>query len=172
MSKSPNNLTARRVRARRGFTLVEVLVAIVLMALVVPAAMRGVTIAARAGDLAKHRTEASALAASKLQEIVGTQLWENGGGLSGDFAPEGYDQYTWQAELVNWNQPGFTSSDIQPQTLQELDLKVSWKSGRGIETMTVSTLVYSNMQLGPNAQPVTNTSERRGPQMGNVTGGV
>jgi hypothetical protein len=98
-------------------------------------------------------------------------LWENGA-LQGDFSQEGYDQYTWQAELVQWNQPGFTPSDIQPQTLQELDLTVNWKSGRGIEKMVVSTLVYSNMPLGPNAQPVTNTSEKRGPQMGNVTGGV
>jgi prepilin-type N-terminal cleavage/methylation domain-containing protein len=171
MSQPRNNFNAARGKGRRGFTLVEVLVAIVLMALVIPAAMRGVTIAAKAGELAKHRTEASALAASKLQEIVGTQLWENGA-LNGDFSQEGYDQYTWQAELVQWNQPGFAANDIQPQTLQQLDLKVSWKSGKGVESLVVSTLVYSNMPLGPNAQPVTNTSEKRGPQMGNVTGGT
>ena len=172
MSQSHNIFIPRRVRSRKGFTLIEVLVAIILMGLVLPAAMRGVTIAARAGALAKHRTEASALASSKLQEILATQQWESGGNLNGDFTQDGYPEYTWQSELTAWNQPGFSAQDIQPQTLQQLDLKVSWKTGRGVETLVVSTLVYSNMPLGPAAQPVTNTSEKRGPQMGNVTGGT
>jgi type II secretion system protein I len=171
MTQSPNNLPARLARRTAGFTLVEVLVAIALMLLVLPAAMRGVTIAARAGMLAKHRTEAAALASSKLQEILATQQWENGGSLNGDFTQEGYNDYTWQAQLSTWNQPNFSPQDIQPQTLQQLDLKVSWKSASGANSLTVSTLVYSNMPLGPGAQPVTNTAEKRGPQLGNVTGG-
>src|SRR5258708_6588089 len=138
MSLPPTPSSARRLRRPGGFTLVEVLAAIVIMALVIPAAMRGITIAARAGELAKHRTEASALASSKLQEIVSTQLWENGGTLSGDFTQEGYDQYTWEAELVQWNQPGFAPNDIQPQTLQQLNLKVTWNSGKRIQTMCSS----------------------------------
>jgi prepilin-type N-terminal cleavage/methylation domain-containing protein len=171
MRQSFDNPPTRRKHRCRGFTLIEVLVAIILMLVVLPAAMRGVTIAARAGALAKHRTEASALATSKLQEILATQQWESGGTLSGDFIQEGYADYTWKAQLSPWNQAGFSAQDIQPQTLQQLDLEVSWKSGSGTNSLVVSTLVYSNMPLGPGAQPVTNTSEKRGPQNGNVTGG-
>ena len=171
MNRTPDKFAVRSRNRRSGFTLVEVLAAIVLMGLVLPAAMRGITIASRAGALARHRTEAAALATSKLQEILATQQWETGGGLSGDFIQDGYPDYTWQAELAPWNQAGFSAQDIQPQTLQQLDLKVTWGK-KGTDSLTVSTLVYSNMPLGPGAQPVANTSEKRGPQMGNVTGGT
>ena len=149
------------------------LVAIILMLVIIPAAMRGVAIAAHAGELAKHRTEASSLAHSKLQELLATQQWESGGTMNGDFVQDGYENYLWKAEVVPWNQPGFSQQDIQPQTLQQLDVQVSWKGATGKEeSLVVSTLVYSNMPLGPGAQPVTNTAEKRGPQMGNVTGGT
>jgi len=156
-----------------GFTLVEVLAAMVLLAIVLPVAMHAISIAARAASISKHRTIAAQLASSKLQEIVATGQWETGSNLSGDFSLEGteYQEYTWMAQLQPWTQRGVSQQDLQPQTLSELDLKVMWKGRGRDESLTVSTLVYSNSPQGPAAQPVTNTNPKRGPQMGNVTGG-
>ncbi|HEY8751497.1 MAG TPA: prepilin-type N-terminal cleavage/methylation domain-containing protein [Tepidisphaeraceae bacterium] len=162
-------------RARRkGFTLIEVLAALVLLAIVLPAAMRGVTAAASAASSAQKRTKAAALAASKLQEILATGQYANGG-LSGDFGSEEgpeYNGFRWEAQTSNWNQPGFNSQDLQTQTLEQLDLKVTWRGKGGDQSITLSTLVYSNSPVGPAAQPpvVTDTT-KRGPLLGNVTSG-
>jgi hypothetical protein len=150
-----------------------VLAALVLLAIVLPAAMRGVSLASTAASLAQKKTKAVALASSKLQEILATAQYENGN-LSGDFSDEGqeYQGYRWQAQLVAWNQQGFNTQDLQSQTLQELDLKVTWRGRDGDQSLTLSTLVYSNSPVGPAAQPpvVTDTT-KRGPLLGNVTSG-
>ena len=160
-------------RKPQGFTLVEVLAAMVLLAIVLPVAMRGISIAARAASISKHKTIAAQLGSSKLQEIVSTGLWQTTSNLSGDFTLEGteYQEYTWIAQLQPWTQRGVSQQDLQPQTLNELDLKVLWKSRGQDDSLTLSTLVYTNPPLGPAAQPVANTNPKRGPAMGNVTGG-
>jgi prepilin-type N-terminal cleavage/methylation domain-containing protein len=159
---------------RQGFTLVEVLAAMVLIAIVLPVAMHGISLAARAAAMAKHRTVAAQLGSSKLQEIVATGQWESSSNLQGDFSLEGpeYQDYTWMAQVKQWNQRGVNAQDIQPQTLSELDLKVIWHSRGQEQFLTFSTLVYSNAPQGPGAQPVTNTNAKRGPSMGNVSGGT
>ena len=145
----------------------------VLLAIVLPVAMRGISVAARAASVSKHKTIAAQLGSSKLQEIVATGQWQTTSNLSGDFTLEGtdYQEYTWIAQLQPWNQRGVSQQDLQPQTLNELDLKVIWKSRGQDDSLTVSTLVYTNGPTGPAAQPVTNTNPKRGPAMGNVTGG-
>lgn len=158
----------------RGFTLIEVLAAMLLIAIVLPAAMHGISLGARAASMAKHRTTAAQLGSSKLQEIVATGQWESSTNLAGDFSLEGpeYQDYRWMAQVQQWNQRGVNQQDIQPQTLSELDLKVIWTSRGQEQSMTFSTLVYSNAPQGPGAQPVTNTNPKRGPSMGNVSGGT
>jgi prepilin-type N-terminal cleavage/methylation domain-containing protein len=162
-----------RSHPRAGFTLVEVLAAMVLIAIVLPVAMHGIALASRAASMARHRSTAAQLGSSKLQEIVATAQWETSTSLSGDFSQEGpdYQDYTWIAQVQQWNQRGVSAQDIQPQTLSELDLKVIWKSRGQEQSLTFSTLVYSNAPQGPGAQPVTNTNPKRGPSMGNVSGG-
>src|SRR6266487_2607745 len=90
----------------RAFTLVEVLAAMVLLAIVLPVAMKGISIATRAAAVSKHRTIAAQLGSSKLQEIIATGQWETTTNLSGDFTAEGteYYEYTWTAQLQPWNQ--------------------------------------------------------------------
>src|SRR4051812_31300269 len=75
---------------RRGFTLIEVLATMVLLGIIIPVAMRGVSISLAAADKAKHTSQAAALAESKLNDLL-TQSASGGSGggsnLSGDFAP-------------------------------------------------------------------------------------
>src|SRR5260370_36095537 len=77
-----------------GFTLVEVLAALMLLAIVLPVAMRGISMATALASSAKHRDEAAVLAKSKLDELVATHAWQSQA-LSGnfDFRPE----YRWSA---------------------------------------------------------------------------
>ncbi len=72
---------------RGGFTLVEVLAAMLLIGIVMPVVMQGVTAATRAGSSARRRTEAATLAASKLAELTVTGQWD-GGTTSGDFGAD------------------------------------------------------------------------------------
>src|ERR1700733_2966996 len=90
---------SRRVRARchSGFTLIEVLATLLLMAIVLPAIMHGFTLSTSAATTARHRTEAAALAESKLNELVGTNQWQNAS-QQGDFQPD-WPDYTWSATL-------------------------------------------------------------------------
>ena len=125
-----NRLKSRKTwRARMGFTLIEVLAALALIGVVLPVIMQGFSIANHLAGAAKERSEASALAESKLNELVATGDW-NLGLLNGDFAPE-RPNFRWKAEVKNWDS----------STLQELDVHVIWTS-RGVEReFVVSSLV-------------------------------
>ena len=105
---------------RRGFTLMEALAALALVAVVLPVTMRGFQDALSLASDAKQRNEAAALADSKLNELVATGDWKLGV-LAGDFAPS-HPEIRWKAELINWD----------TSTLQQLNLHVYW-TARGVD---------------------------------------
>ena len=117
--------------ARRpsGFTLMEVLAAVILVAIVLPVAMQGISLAASVAGMARHKAEAAVLAQSKLHELQATREWQ-GGNLNGDCG-EDHPEFHWQAVLSPW----------QTTTLQQLDVQVSWTSGGREQSVIVSTLV-------------------------------
>jgi prepilin-type N-terminal cleavage/methylation domain-containing protein len=119
----------KRARWTSGFTLVEVLAAIVLIGIVLPVAMEGISLAAAVASTARHKAEAAVLVRSKLDELLATREWQSGS-LSGDFG-EDHPEYRWQAELTAW----------QTTTLQQLDIHVFWDSCGREQSVTVSTLV-------------------------------
>jgi prepilin-type N-terminal cleavage/methylation domain-containing protein len=121
-----------------GFTLVEVLASMLLIAIVLPVVMQGITSAAGASSATRRRTEAAGLAESKLGEIVSTLQWQ-GGIMQGDFGPD-WSDYHWQASTSAWAQDTSTSS------LQEIDLRVFWKANNHEDSVTVSTLAYVRNQ--------------------------
>jgi general secretion pathway protein I len=124
----------RATAPRRGFTLIEVLAALLLAGIVLPVAMRGASLATGAAEVARRRTEASSLARSKLSELVSTGDWQTAAGRAGDFGPD-WPDYRWSASVNRWTQ---TKAD-----LRQLDVEVRWDArGGGIQTVTLSTLVY------------------------------
>lgn len=118
----------RRGRGSRAFTLVEVLAALVLVGVVLPVAMRGVSLALAAADTARHHTEAATLAESKLGEWEATGGWATAGD-AGDFGPDAPD-YRWTCTR--------TAADFDTTAL---NLTVAWTQAGRPRSLTLTTLV-------------------------------
>jgi len=89
-------------RGRAGFTLAEVLAALVFMAIVIPAAVHGLRIAGLAGQVAERKAAAARIAERLLNEqvvtIQGSQSTQSG------MLQEGPYQYRWQMRNEPWDQ--------------------------------------------------------------------
>jgi prepilin-type N-terminal cleavage/methylation domain-containing protein len=119
----------RHGRSRRGFTLVEVLAALVLMGIVLPVAMRGATLAMRAASTARHQAEAATLGEAKLSEMVTQGDWTSSG-TDGDFGPD-FPLYHWSLQ-----------SNQRDLDVTELMMTVTWKDRGEDRTVNISTLAY------------------------------
>lgn len=85
-----------------GFTFVEVLVAIVFIAIVVPITVEAIMRANRAGSVSEKKRVATRLAEYKLAEMVLTDDWRYGA-IEGDFG-EDYSGYTWTITEDAWDE--------------------------------------------------------------------
>lgn len=124
----------RRSARLTAFTLVEVLAALLLVAIVLPVVMQGISLATGAASSAKRRTEAVSLAQSKMAELYATEGWR-GGSLSGRFTSfDGVNaaDYSWRADVTGWTEP----------YVRQLAVHVSWDRTAGEQTITLTTLVY------------------------------
>ena len=101
--------TPKRLRltekSQRAFTLAEVLVAIVFLALLVPVIMEGMSLSSRAAMMAERGTLAANLAQNKLDEL---RLDENADS-SGDFG-EDFPNYRWESEKISWETDSLVDS--------------------------------------------------------------
>lgn len=116
----------------RAFTLPEVLATLVLMGLVLPAVMKGISLALAASDDARRRVEAVGLAENKLAELAADAASNRGsGGGSGDFGDEA-PGYRWEA----------TAATVDT-SLTEMQVRVIW-TARGAERgVTLCTYAYA-----------------------------
>ena len=119
---------------RAGFTLVEVLAAMLLVGIVLPAVMKGITLSQAAGSDARRRTEAAGLAEGKLAELISTDAWQDGDS-SGAFpdAPE----YRWEFVAGPW------ADDTSGASIQQLQLRVIWTARSREDSVTLSTLAFA-----------------------------
>lgn len=121
------------VRSRRttsrGFTLVECIAALVLVGIVLPVALRGVTTAMQASGRAKHMAEATEIAHYKLNELV-LDADSSAFTGSGEMESNGTN-YRWASRS--------TTRDFG---LYEVTVEVSWTSAGNPLSTSVSTLVY------------------------------
>jgi general secretion pathway protein I len=92
--------------SQRGFTFVEVLVAMLFVAIVIPVALQGIALASKAGNIADRKMTASILAEKKLNEIIITEEWDTGEN-QGTFGEE-WPEYSWQLISETWNVDAMT----------------------------------------------------------------
>jgi hypothetical protein len=107
---------------------VEVLATLVLLGIVVPVCMRGVSVALGAAETAKHMSQASSLGEAKLNEMTSTGSWSMAG-TSGDFGAD-WPEYRWSCQTY--------SRDFD---VTEIILTVSWQQRGQKRSVNVSTLV-------------------------------
>ena len=118
-------------RIRRGLTLIEALASILVLSIAIPSIMEAISVSTRLAGATRHRAEATALADSKLAEVIGTTLWQ-GGDTAGDFGDEG-PGYRWEAHVIDW----------QEANMEEIRVVVSWTDDNALRNVAVSTLVYT-----------------------------
>ena len=93
---------ADRRRQRRGFTLAEVLAALVFMAIVIPVAVHGLQIASRAGTVAQRKALAARVAERVLNEITVTHQFTQA--QQRGTVNEGPYEFRYTTRMVPWEQ--------------------------------------------------------------------
>ena len=124
-----------RRRSSRGFTLIEVLATMMLLAIVLPVAMRGISISLASAAKAKHMSIAASLAESKLNDLL-TQAQSGGSGggssMSGDFAPE-HPEFQWNYDSAQ-----------RDYGVTEVQLKVRWLERGQPAEYNLGTMTYQS----------------------------
>jgi prepilin-type N-terminal cleavage/methylation domain-containing protein len=136
MSTPPQQLrtsSCRRHLRQRGLTLVEVLATLVLVAIVLPVTMKGVTLSMQSAARARHMTEAAQLAESKINEmlVLRDTMYLSG---SGDFGQD-WPEYRWTSTAAAAN-----------YGVYEVTVTVSWLERGSERSVSMSTLVYPAVQ--------------------------
>jgi type II secretion system protein I len=111
-------------RSGRAFTLIEVLAALLLMAIVIPVAMQGMSIASRAGLLGQRKAAAMRVAERMLNELLITgemnQTTSSGSLLDGDTT------YPWTMQTEPWTEDTMTQVTVKVTfSIQGNDYEVS-----------------------------------------------
>jgi type II secretion system protein I len=114
-------------RACAGFTLAEVLAALVFMAIVIPVAVQGLRIASRAGSVSERKVVAARLAENKLNELIVTGQWQSASQQG--TTEEGWQTYNWRLLSEPWSEDGamrlVTVVVSVPVQGQDYDLQIS-----------------------------------------------
>lgn len=110
MTARPQSVLRNRPRAA-GFTFVEVLAAMLLMAITIPVALQGVMLANRVGVAAMRKREAMQLGDNILNNQLVTGEWLDGDS-SGDFGDD-YPGFEWSLHAESWSE----ASDLDVVTV-------------------------------------------------------
>ena len=100
-----------KCREKRGFTLAEVLAALMFMAIVIPVAVQGLRIASLSGEVAHRKAAAGRLADRLLNETIVTAQWQQSS--QAGTVQEGPYQYRWQLYNEPWTQDALRVLSMQ-----------------------------------------------------------
>jgi type II secretory pathway pseudopilin PulG len=129
-------------RSRDGFTLAEVLAALLFMAIVIPVALEAMHVASRAGTVAERKSEAARVAGRILNENIANTNWNSGGSQSGT-VNEGLRQFNWSLNNDSWD------IDRNLSTMRLLSVEVKYVVQGQNYSVRLSTLVDSAPPTSP-----------------------
>jgi hypothetical protein len=131
-------MKAARRRSAAGFTLAEVLAALLFMAIVIPVAIEAMHIASRAGTVSERKGEAARVAQRLLAETLVTTNWSQA--VQGGTVTEGQRQFAWTMHSDPWNQ------DPNQNVIRQLSVEVKFAAQGQNFSVLMSTLVDSSQQ--------------------------
>ena len=120
---------ATHANRRRAFTLPEVLATLVLVGIIVPVAMRGLTVALQTSAYARQQLEAGQLAQAKLNELL-IQRDQTTFESSGDFGAD-WPDYRWVSH-----------GQLAAFTAYEVTVTVQWTAQGVPRTLSMATMIY------------------------------
>jgi type II secretory pathway pseudopilin PulG len=144
ISKPPPSCAAARRPYQGGFTLVETMAALVFMAIVIPATVEALRVAAGAGEIAVRKGEAAHIADRVLNQSLVMTNWSTG--AQSGTAQEGSDDFHWTLKSQNWPQ----------DTMELLTADVTFNTQGHEYSVELSTL--ANLQT----QSATTPTQNRG----------
>ncbi len=112
----------------RGFTLIEILVALAIVAVSLAAGMRALAQAADAASTLKARTLALWVAENNLARAQLTTPWPDVGASSGEETQAG-ERFVWRASIAPTPNPAFRRIDIVVAEPQEPDYALAHLTG-------------------------------------------
>ena len=127
----------RACRAAAGFTLAEVLAAMLFLALVIPAAVEALHVAGLAGEVAARKSAAARVADRVLNESLVMTNWT--GGTHSGTIDEGALEFQWTLTSQSWPQ----------DAMELLTAEVHFSAQNKDYSVRMSTL--ANSQLTPEA---------------------
>src|SRR5438045_3953688 len=120
----------RMKTSRRAFTLLEVLATLVLIGIILPAVMSGISLATAASSEAKHKVEAISLAEMKLAELVAMSQ-DQQQASNGDFGVD-YPGYTWTSSI-----------EQRDVGLNQISVRVMWFARGRDRFVDLASMVYT-----------------------------
>lgn len=146
MPLKQSRITHHALRIRKGFTLVELVVAFLILVIGVTAILELVSQSALNARYAKDKTTATVLAQQKLEELL-SQSELTAGEVEGDFG-DAYPQFRWRAQI---NEVGDSISEVGTNLLHitVITVVVEWTDRGQIRSVQVETLKASVPLLHP-----------------------
>jgi len=134
---------AARRPYQAGFTLAEVLAALLFLAIVIPTAVEALHVASLAGEVAARKAAAARVADRVLNESLVTTNWNTG--IQSGTVTEGILDFRWKLTSQSWS-GGLVQSG---QSMQLLTAEVTYSAQGKDYSVHLSTLANSQTQLQP-----------------------
>jgi len=131
-----------------AFTLAEVLAAMLLLAIVIPAAIEALHVSSLAGEVATRKGAAARIADRILNESIVTTNWNNG--VQNGTAREGVLDFHWTLTSQAW----------PPDAMELLTAEVTYQAQGKNYSVRLSTLANATTQTGLPARPAATMSMR------------
>jgi prepilin-type N-terminal cleavage/methylation domain-containing protein len=141
-------LATAKTRKRAAFTLAEVLAAMLLLAIVIPAAVEALHVSSLAGEVAARKGAAARIADRILNESIVLTNWNNG--VQSGTTQEGVLDFHWKLTSQVWPQ----------DAMQLLTAEVTYQAQGKDYSVKLSTLANPQAQLGQPTQPTSTMSLR------------